>query len=103
VVHAAGEFAHTWPCSKKTRADPYKVIAIPVDPATNRLEAGAIIPTFALLDRISAAPDADLIVEIALHAAQVSTPADERATVPVDTPRRRAGCPADASAPAQPG
>jgi transcriptional regulator with XRE-family HTH domain len=38
-------------------------------PALSRLEAGGVIPTITLLDRISAALDADLIVEIALHAA----------------------------------
>ena len=37
-------------------------------PALSRLEAGGI-PTIPLLDRISAALDADLIVEIAPHAA----------------------------------
>jgi hypothetical protein len=34
-----------------------------------RLEAGGVIPTFPLLERISAALDADLIVQIAPHAA----------------------------------
>jgi hypothetical protein len=34
-----------------------------------RAEAGGVIPTIPLLDRISAALDADLIVEIAPHAA----------------------------------
>jgi ribosome-binding protein aMBF1 (putative translation factor) len=38
-------------------------------PALSRLEAGGVIPTIPLLDRISAALDADLIVEIAAHAA----------------------------------
>ncbi len=38
-------------------------------PALSRLEAGGVIPTIPLLDRISAALDADLIVEIAPHAA----------------------------------
>lgn len=38
-------------------------------PALSRLEAGGVIPTILLLDRISAALDADLIVEIAPHAA----------------------------------
>ncbi len=38
-------------------------------PALSRLEAGAVIPTIPLLDRISIALDADLIVEIAPHAA----------------------------------
>jgi hypothetical protein len=37
--------------------------------ALSRLEAGGVIPTIPLLDRISAAPDADLIVEIAPHPA----------------------------------
>jgi hypothetical protein len=36
------------------------------------LEFGGVIPTIPLLDRISAALDADLIVEIAPHAAQHS-------------------------------
>jgi transcriptional regulator with XRE-family HTH domain len=34
-------------------------------PALSRLEAGVVVPTIPLLDRISAALDADLIVEIA--------------------------------------
>lgn len=38
-------------------------------PALSRLEAGGVIPTIPPLDRISAALDADLIVEIAPHAA----------------------------------
>jgi ribosome-binding protein aMBF1 (putative translation factor) len=38
-------------------------------PALSRLEAGGVVPTIPLLDRISAALDADLIVEIAPHAA----------------------------------
>ena len=38
-------------------------------PALSRLEAGGVIPTIPLLDRISAALDAELIVEIAPHAA----------------------------------
>ncbi len=38
-------------------------------PALSRLEAGGVIPTIPLLDRISAAMDADLIVQIAPHAA----------------------------------
>jgi transcriptional regulator with XRE-family HTH domain len=38
-------------------------------PALSRLEAGGVIPTIPLLDRISAALDADPIVEIAPHAA----------------------------------
>lgn len=38
-------------------------------PALSRLEAGGVIPTIPLLNRISAALDADLIVEIAPHAA----------------------------------
>jgi ribosome-binding protein aMBF1 (putative translation factor) len=37
-------------------------------PALSRLEAGGVIPTIPLLDRISAALDADLIVQIAPHA-----------------------------------
>ena len=38
-------------------------------PALSRLEAGGVIPRIPLLDRISAALDADLIVQIAPHAA----------------------------------
>jgi ribosome-binding protein aMBF1 (putative translation factor) len=38
-------------------------------PALSRLEAGGVIPTIPLLERISAALDADLIVQIAPHAA----------------------------------
>ena len=38
-------------------------------PALSRLEAGGVIPTIPLLERISAALEADLIVEIAPHAA----------------------------------
>src|SRR5271166_2740122 len=50
-------------------------------PALSRLEAGGVIPTIPLLDRISAALDADLVVEIA-PARRVAGPfaadADER-------------------------
>lgn len=38
-------------------------------PALSRLEAGRVIPTIPLLERITTALDADLIVEIAPHAA----------------------------------
>jgi ribosome-binding protein aMBF1 (putative translation factor) len=38
-------------------------------PGLSRLEAGGVIPTIPLLDRISAALDADLILQIAPHAA----------------------------------
>ena len=38
-------------------------------PALSRLEAGGVIPTIPLLERITNALDADLIVEIAPHAA----------------------------------
>ncbi len=38
-------------------------------PALSRLEAGGTIPTIPLLDRISAALDADLVVQINPHAA----------------------------------
>jgi ribosome-binding protein aMBF1 (putative translation factor) len=38
-------------------------------PALSRLEAGGVIPTIPLLDRISTALNADLIVKIAPHAA----------------------------------
>jgi len=37
-------------------------------PALSRLAARGVIPTIPLLDRISIALDADLIVEIARHA-----------------------------------
>ena len=39
-------------------------------PALSRLEAGGVVPTIPLLARITAALDAELIVEIAPHAAQ---------------------------------
>jgi ribosome-binding protein aMBF1 (putative translation factor) len=38
-------------------------------PALSRLEAGGVVPTIPLLERISIALDADLIVAIAPHAA----------------------------------
>ena len=38
-------------------------------PALSRLEAGGVIPTIPLLERISAALDADLIVKISPHTA----------------------------------
>jgi ribosome-binding protein aMBF1 (putative translation factor) len=38
-------------------------------PALSRLEAGGVVPTIPLLERISTALNADLIVEIAPHAA----------------------------------
>ncbi len=38
-------------------------------PALSRLEAGGVVPTIPLLERITAALHADLIVEIAPHAA----------------------------------
>jgi ribosome-binding protein aMBF1 (putative translation factor) len=38
-------------------------------PALSRLETGGVVPTIPLLERISRALDADLIVEIAPHAA----------------------------------
>jgi hypothetical protein len=38
-------------------------------PALSRLEAGGVVPTIPLLERISTALDADLIVEITPHAA----------------------------------
>jgi transcriptional regulator with XRE-family HTH domain len=41
-------------------------------PALSRLEAGGVIPTIPLLDRICASLDADLTVEIAPHATQHS-------------------------------
>jgi ribosome-binding protein aMBF1 (putative translation factor) len=40
-----------------------------IQPALSRLEAGGVVPTIPLLERISAALDADLIVELAPHAA----------------------------------
>jgi len=42
-------------------------------PALSRLEAGGVIPTIPPLDRISAALDADLIVEVAPHPPVAST------------------------------
>lgn len=39
------------------------------DPALSRLEAGGVIPTIPQLERISAGLGADLIVQIAPHAA----------------------------------
>jgi transcriptional regulator with XRE-family HTH domain len=44
-------------------------------PALSRLEAGGVVPTITLLERISIALDADLIVEIAPHAALSGTQA----------------------------
>lgn len=38
-------------------------------PALSHLEAGGVVPTIPLLERISAALDADLIVQLAPHAA----------------------------------
>jgi ribosome-binding protein aMBF1 (putative translation factor) len=38
-------------------------------PALSRLEAGGVVPTIPLLERISTALDADLVVELAPHAA----------------------------------
>lgn len=38
-------------------------------PALSRLEAGGVVPTIPLLERISVALDADLIVKLAPHAA----------------------------------
>ena len=38
-------------------------------PALSRLEAGGVVPTIPLLERITAALDAELIVDIAPHAA----------------------------------
>lgn len=38
-------------------------------PALSRLEAGGVVPTIPLLERISIALDAELIVDIAPHAA----------------------------------
>jgi ribosome-binding protein aMBF1 (putative translation factor) len=38
-------------------------------PALSRLEAGGVVPTIPLLERISMALDADLVVEISPHAA----------------------------------
>ena len=42
-------------------------------PALSRLEAGGVVPTIPLLERISAALDADLIVEIAPHSGLQTT------------------------------
>jgi ribosome-binding protein aMBF1 (putative translation factor) len=38
-------------------------------PALSRLEAGGVVPTIPLLERISMALDADLVVKISPHAA----------------------------------
>ena len=38
-------------------------------PALSRLRAGGVVPTIPLLERISVALDADLIVKLAPHAA----------------------------------
>ena len=38
-------------------------------PALSRLEAGGVVPTIPLLERISTSLDADLIVELVPHAA----------------------------------
>ncbi len=38
-------------------------------PALSRLETGGAVPTISLLERISAALDADLIVQLAPHPA----------------------------------
>jgi len=38
-------------------------------PALSRLEAGGVIPTIPVLERITSALDADLIVEISPHTA----------------------------------
>ena len=40
-----------------------------IQPALSRLEAGGVVPTIPLLERISAPLDADLIVQLAPHAA----------------------------------
>jgi ribosome-binding protein aMBF1 (putative translation factor) len=45
------------------------VRATMTQPALSRLEAGGAVPTIPVLERISAALDADLIVTIAPHAA----------------------------------
>jgi hypothetical protein len=45
-------------------------LARAAQPAMSRLEAGGVIPIILLLDHISAAFDADLIVQIAPHADQ---------------------------------
>jgi transcriptional regulator with XRE-family HTH domain len=46
-------------------------------PALSRLEAGGVVPTIPLLERISTALDADLIVELAPHAASPTPRADD--------------------------
>jgi transcriptional regulator with XRE-family HTH domain len=43
-------------------------------PALSRLEAGGVMPTIPLLERISAALDADLIVEISPTPPDVARP-----------------------------
>jgi DNA-binding XRE family transcriptional regulator len=51
-----------------TQAELAKRAAL-TQPGLSRLEAGGVVPTIPLLERISAALEADLIVEIAPHAA----------------------------------
>jgi transcriptional regulator with XRE-family HTH domain len=63
-------------------------------PALSRLEAGGVIPTIPLLERISAALDADLIVQISPHAAWYVTSPSAIASghgrgVSLDPQRRR--------------
>jgi DNA-binding XRE family transcriptional regulator len=62
--------AHVWRCvpwglSQSQLASRAEM----TQPALSRLETGGVIPTIPLLERISAALDADLIVEITPHAA----------------------------------
>jgi HTH-type transcriptional regulator / antitoxin HipB len=52
----------SWPLAPATRVGM-------TQPALSRLEAGGVVPTIRLLERITAALDADLIVELAPHAA----------------------------------
>jgi transcriptional regulator with XRE-family HTH domain len=63
LLTAARQSAHPWvPTELASRAGM-------TQPALSRLEAGGVVPTIPLLERISTALDADLIVELAPHAA----------------------------------
>src|ERR1700732_1673335 len=66
-------------------------------PALSRLEAGGVVPTIPLLERISIALDADLIVEIAPQAACNPTPTSPDSST-FDSAEKRALPPARAYA-----
>jgi len=59
-------------------------------PALSRLEAGGVVPTIPLLERISAALDADLIVELAPTLPE--PPATPAATPAFESADERPGC-----------